>query len=369
MKRRAALMTLACLCSACAAVVGPDLPSSNAALFDRVWNDLDLHYSFFVIKSINWDSLGGVYRPRAVAAQTSDNLAPVLVDLLSNLHDEHVELEIGGNVYTTSSSPYPNLFDPTITFSKYVESVGGYSSGIDYGLATPTVGYIRFQTFEGTGWTPEIDTALAQLGPTTSLIIDVRHNGGGLVDNAVAIAGRFADRTTTVAYVRYRNGRAHTDFTAPIEQTVSPAGAQRFSGNVYVLTNRNTYSAAEFFVLAMQAFGRTTVVGDTTGGQTGSPFARELQNGWMYQFSESIEYTRDGRAFEGIGLPPDVPIQSTRSEINQLRDAQLERAIALAMSNNSSGHQQSRRGAGQLRNPAGTAVHNPRVNRSLGTER
>lgn len=257
----------------------------------------------------------------------------MLVGLLGNLHDNHIALTINGNDYATSGSPYPDLFDPTVTFEKYVTSVGGFSTGLSYGLVTPSVGYMRFQDFENDSLPPQVDTVLAQLGTATALIIDLRHNTGGLVDITTSIAGRFAERTTTAAYVRYRNGPAHSDFTASIAQQVSPAGVRQFRGKVYLLTDRNTYSAAELFVLELHALGHTIVVGDTTGGQAGSPFARELQNGWDYQFPESIEYTLDGRAFEGTGLPPDVPVQNTTVEINRLVDSQLERAIALATGN------------------------------------
>jgi carboxyl-terminal processing protease len=323
------LVVIVALCAACGAIVGPDPSTSSAALFDQVWRDVDLHYSFFDIKQVNWDSLGAVYRPRARAAQDDGALASVISSLLGSLHDQHILLDDA----PTAGSPYPNLFDPTITFSKYVENVGGFSSGIDYGLVTSSVGYIRFQSFDGTGWLPQIDTTLTQLGAVTALIIDVRHNAGGLLENALGIAGRFAERSTTVAFVRYRNGPLHSDFTAPVPQIVMPAGPSHFSGHVYLLANRNTYSAAELFVLAMRALGRTTVIGDTTGGAAGSPFARELQNGWTYQFPESMELTLDDRIFEDVGLPPDVPVHNTSVQINKLVDTQLERAIALAMGN------------------------------------
>lgn len=333
MKTRIWLALVSALCASCVALVGPDPATNEVALFDGLWQDLNLHYSFFVLKGVNWDSLRTVYRPRAQAAQNDNALAPVLIDLLSQLHDGHVLLSIGGEAFTTSSTPYPNRFDPTITFVKYVQREGAFQSGVSYGVVTPTIGYIRFQTFEGADWSSDVDAALVQLSSVSSLIVDVRNNGGGLIDNATAVAGRFADHLTTAAYVRYRNGPAHTDFTEQIAQRIAPLGSSHFSRHVYLLTDRNTLSAAELLVLAMRALGRTTVVGDTTGGQAGSPLVRELQNGWTYQFPESIEYTLDGRAFEDIGLPPDVPIQNTSDEINHLVDAQLERAIALAMTN------------------------------------
>jgi hypothetical protein len=314
---------LASLCAACSTIIGPDLPTTPAALFDRVWSDLDLHYSFFVVKQINWDSLGAVYRPRAIAAQSDDDLSTTIAAMLSKLQDGHVAWR-GSGVYTRPHEAF------LIPVNQFVSVEGSFKNGVLYGMASATVGYIAIGSFEGNGWLPEIDAALAALDGANAIVIDVRNNGGGLLDNATGAAGRFADRTTTVAYVRYRNGPAHTDFTAPIAQRVQPAGSRRFLKSVYVLTGRSTFSAAELFVLSMRALGRTTVVGDTTAGQTGSPLSRELQNGWSYQFPESIEYTLDGHEFEDIGLPPDVPVAIAYAQNGAIIDAPLARAIALA---------------------------------------
>ena len=317
------------LCAACNAIVGPDAPASAAALFDQVWNDFDLHYSLFVVKQVNWDSLGAVYRPLALA-QDPEGVSAVIAGMLSELQDDHV-LFRGSRVGTT---PHGDYFAPTDPFGKYVRYGGDLPGGISYGVVSPTVGYLAFSTFEGSGWLSSVDSALTLLGGVSSIIIDVRNNKGGFLENATGAAGRFADRTTTVAYVRYRNGPAHTDFAAPIAQQVVPAGSRRFAGKVYLLTSRNTISAAELFVLSMRALGNTTVVGDTTAGETGSPFARELQNGWSYQFPESMELTLDGQAFENIGLAPDVTVENSIDEINNHNvDAQLSRAIGLAAGN------------------------------------
>jgi hypothetical protein len=317
---------LAVLAAACGAIVGPDAPASQVALFDQVWNDLDLHYSFFVVKGINWDSLGAAYRPRALAAVNSLQLSTAIADMLSKLQDDHVVWR-GNRVGTT---PHGDFFAQTITYGKYVLYGGALPGGVTYGYVTPSLGYLQLSSFEGTGWLSSIDSAIALFHGASAIVIDVRNNDGGLLENATGVAGRFAARTTTVAYVRYRNGPAHTDFAAPIAQQVAPMGSRHFAGKVYLLTSRNTISAAELFVLSMHALGNTTVVGDTTAGETGSPFARELQNGWSYQFPESIEYTLDGKWFEDIGLVPDVTVENTSQDLQRLVDAQIARAIALA---------------------------------------
>jgi carboxyl-terminal processing protease len=326
MKRCAVLIVLMSLCAACSAIVGPDLSTSGPALFDRVWNDFDQHYSLFVVKQINWDSLRAVYRPLAVAAPDDDDVANTITDMLSNLRDGHVTFM--GNA--VGVAVHGNGYVPTITYGKYVVNGGAFPSGISYGTVSSTIGYIQIPTFEGGGVLPDLDNVLAALGGVTSVIVDIRNNDGGLLENATGTAARFAEQAMTVAFVRYRDGPAHTDFTAPIAQTVTPNGSHRFTGKVILLTSRNTVSAAELLVLSLRALGHTTVVGDTTAGETGSPFARELQNGWTYQFPESIEYTLAGNTFEDIGLAPDVAVRNTGPQIAANVDAQLVRAIALA---------------------------------------
>jgi hypothetical protein len=322
----AALTAAVVVAAACSEVVGPNADNSAAALFDQVWSDFDQHYSLFVVKNVNWDSLRAVYRPRALAATTLDGTSTQIAHMLGKLQDDHVVFR-GTRVGT---SPHGGGFE-AVNSAQYVQYGDGFSDGLYYGTVRPTVGYLNIPTFEGTNWVPEVDSALKVLGGMASIIIDVRNNDGGFLENATSAAGRFADRKTTVAYVRYRNGPAHTDFTSPIVQQVAPAGPRRFLGRIVLLTDRNTISAAELFVLSMRALGRTTVVGDTTAGETGSPFARELQNGWSYQFPESIEYTLEMKEFEDIGLPPDVCVQNAFTTSSVPNDSQLQRAIGLAI--------------------------------------
>jgi C-terminal processing protease CtpA/Prc len=309
--------------ASCGAVVGPDAASTSAALFDQVWSDVDLHYSFFQLKQVNWDSIRTVFRPRALATTTDVALSATIGGMLGTLQDDHVTFR-GSRVWASSRA---GIIDPTDIVPFVATTMTFEPDGLSYGFVDSAVGYIAIGSFDGLGWLPQVDSALTAMAAVKSIIIDVRNNQGGFLSNALDAAGRFADQTTTVAYVRYRDGPGHGDFTSSIAQQVSPSGTTHFGGRVYLLTGRNTISAAELFVLSMRALGHTTVVGDTTAGETGSPFARELQNGWSYQFPESIEYMLDGRTFEDIGLAPDVTVLNSS---RRLTDSQLAQAIALA---------------------------------------
>jgi C-terminal processing protease CtpA/Prc len=302
-----------------------------------VWRAVDLHYSFFQLKKVNWDSVGAHYRPLALAASADREFAVVLSQMLRELKDVHVSITPTGTAGTTrymaASDTARTYFAWDLVSRRYVPASRTTPGGhVRYGTTAANVGYLRIATFMGGPWESEVDDALERLSAdgATSVIVDVRDNAGGQYKLAASIAGRFADRTRTFGYVRYRNGRGHGDFTNYIAETVSPTGPRQFNGRVYVLTNRRSLSSAEDFVLAMRTFPTVTVVGDTTAGASGGPIVRELPNGWTYQLSEWIEYTATRQMFEGVGLPPDIVVKATLAERNRDVDAALERAIALA---------------------------------------
>jgi carboxyl-terminal processing protease len=329
-------LTLVLLFSAgCAdAFLGPAIAKDNGAVFDEVWREFDLHYSFFGVKRINWDSLGAHYRPLAVNASTDAEFAGVLGRMLDELHDVHVALTPGLAKETmrqlARSDTASTYFAQGVVFDRYVTS-SRYTSArhLRYGMATPTVGYILIASFTGGDWSKEMDEALDGLSTARSIVVDVRNNTGGTYVLAAALAGRFADRTRTFGYVRRRNGPSHDDFTDFVAEIVAPTGARQFRGPVIVLSNRRNVSTSENFILAMKALPSVTVVGDTTAGASGAPIVRELSNGWTYQLSEWIEYTPERTIFEGIGLPPHVVVRAKATDVGKNLDAVLERALSL----------------------------------------
>ena len=315
--------------------IGPPPPPTNAALFDQLWHDVDRHYPFLEYKHLNWDSLGALYRPRAVAAADPGQLAAVLGELLDELHDDHVSLSAGETAAIRfTARPAVEPFDVAATIERYVSGATTTAGKhVIYGALAPRVGYLRLPTFHDAGWAEEIDAALSSLdarGLSGALVIDLRGNGGGSRATAIAAAGRFADRARTFGYLRFRAGVGHDDFSPYAAERVPPSGTARFHGPVYLLTDREVLSAAEEFALAMRALPTTTTVGDTTGGASGGPVTRELSNGWTYQLSQWIEYTAAGAIYEDVGLPPDVEVLAGDASAGGGRDRALERAIALA---------------------------------------
>jgi hypothetical protein len=332
----AALGVVGIFAGACGdSIVGNQVGADHATVFDDLWHQTDLHYSYFELKHINWDSLGAHYRPLALAASSDAQFAAVLADMLNDLHDPHVSLTPGADRapmrYISNAERSPTYLNSRLIFTRYLPvSDSTADQRLKFGYAAPGIGYVRIPTFEGAGWDGDIDEALNALPNARALVIDVRDNPGGDYTLAADIASRFTDSRRVFAYVRRRNGPAHTDFTPDIAESIQPKGTH-FAGPVYVLANRHSFSSAEDFVLAMRSIPTVTIVGDTTGGASGGPITRELPNGWNFQLSEWIEYTAEHVPFDGVGLAPDVVVQATVDDYAHNVDAALVKALGMAV--------------------------------------
>jgi C-terminal processing protease CtpA/Prc len=218
----------------------------------------------------------------------------------------------------------------------YIDELKKYSATILYGTLKGNVGYILLGGMEEGIDTYEkaFDFLLDYFKDTDGIIIDIRNNPGGIDQESVYIAGRFATETNIGFKFRLKNGPAHDDFTPFYEYEVKPTGKEQYKKKVVVLTHRFSVSAAETFVLAMRSNDRVTIVGDTTSGAFSDMISRELPNGWVYTISIGDWRSSDGTSYEGIGLPPDVVVQNDSTDIANGRDEALEKAISLLKEGN-----------------------------------
>lgn len=137
-------------------------------------------------------------------------------------------------------------------------------------LIKPGVGYIRLSQFNETT-DREIAEALKQLGANSldGLILDMRGNPGGLLNEAVAVGDMFLEKNQLI--VSY-HGRS-----APERRFYAVRGNQGLNVPLVILVNNNSASAAEIVTGAVQDHDRGLVVGETTFGkglvQTVTPLA------------------------------------------------------------------------------------------------
>jgi carboxyl-terminal processing protease len=124
------------------------------------------------------------------------------------------------------------------------------------------------------------------------------------------------------------------DLKAAIAKTV---GGHAFAGQVIVLVDSASASAAELFARVIQLEGRGLVLGDRTSGSVMEaeiyPFSQgtEYEQIW-YEFfvTEANLIMKDGKSLEGVGVTPDEIVLPTPEDLAAGRDPALARAAALA---------------------------------------
>ena len=303
-------------------------PPTLVGRFDQFWETFDQRYSYFSFKRINWDSLRSVYHPRAASAATQEELVGILREMVVPLRDVHVKFTTptGSSIATYAPARMNwdrDLWLETIRSCPFRQARPNLGSCLMRGMAYIVVGNWTPSSFS----VPDLDAVVDQFRDAPGMIIEVRPNGGGDDALALALAGRFANATTTIGYVRYRDGPRHDDLGPEIVRRVSPRGAFQFTRPVIVLSGRGVYSSSETFISAMREMPNVTVLGDTTGGGSGNPSEYPLGDGWRYSVPRWIEWTADRHIIEWNGIAPDVFVPWDNGSILAGRDPVLEMAF------------------------------------------
>jgi hypothetical protein len=308
--------------------------SSPEMNFETLWKEFDTRYSFFEIKKIDWGALYSLYRPQVTSTTTDAQLFQVMSSMLSNLKDGHVNLttSVGTYAYAGWYSQYPTNFLGTTAAARYFSTDYGTTAGgyLRYARIADSIGYLYIGpilTGDQILWSQSIDIIINTLKDCKGIVVDIRSNGGGSDAFGNIVAGRFADQLRVYSYVRWRSGPSHSDFTDYQASTIEPQGPRQYTKRVALLTNRRCFSSAEGTILMMKALPNVTQIGDTTGGGSANPITLTLPNGWTYRVSRWIQYTAQKTVFEGIGLPPNIPVWISSADSAAGRDAILERAI------------------------------------------
>jgi carboxyl-terminal processing protease len=161
------------------------------------------------------------------------------------------------------------------------------------------IGYMAITRFsEATG--PDVVSALGKLrqqGALDALVLDLRNNPGGLVDQAIAVADQFLDSGTIVT-IRGRQGTIET-------QTAHKGGvAVRVS--VIAIVDQGTASAAEILAAALHDHGRAKLVGVPTYGKGTVQTFYDLDDGSGLKLTTARYFTPGGNSLESKGIIPDV---------------------------------------------------------------
>ena len=135
------------------------------------------------------------------------------------------------------------------------------------------------------------------------VILDLRNNPGGLIEQAVSVAGLFLDGGVVVSYER--RGQDTLVLEAPPGPEVREP--------LVVLVNKQSASAAEVVAGALQDRNRAVIVGSRTYGKGSVQESLTMNDGSSIQLTVGRYRTPTGRYLEGIGVSPDVQASDTNS--------------------------------------------------------
>jgi Peptidase family S41/Tricorn protease C1 domain len=303
-----------------------DPKSDNEVNFDLLWNTMNERYSFFEFKKINWDSVGDIYRPLAIQAESDKELFDVMAAMLNTLKDGHVNLRSPFDI--SRYSPYLEA-DPNYSYDVLERNYLGNFRITGYLLNQEIqgVGYIHYKSFVNPILDSELDEVINRFKDLPGVIIDIRNNGGGNPANGLKMAARMINERTKIYSYQLKNGPGSADFSEEKEVFLEPAkDLPKFPGRIVVLTNRSVYSAGSYFSAYIKGIPSAILIGDLTGGGSGVPAGFDLPNSWYFNYSSTIGYTVDGINFES-GVPVDIVASMTSSDIAAGKDPILERAI------------------------------------------
>lgn len=216
---------------------------------------------------------------------------------------QHVRGQEGTPVTLTLKRPSESVtFEVTLVRAKIRAPV------VRWALLPEQVGLVRIGSFSS-GATDKVRAALERLEQVgvRALILDLRGNPGGLVDEAVNVSGLFLPPDTVVFRSRDRTGNETTYRTKPDSQ---PAMLP-----LVVLVDRDSASAAEIVAGALQDYGRARIVGERTFGTGTVLIEFRLQDGSALLIGTQIWITPNDRIIWRNGIEPDVPVTLGANEM------------------------------------------------------
>jgi len=183
------------------------------------------------------------------------------------------------------------------------------------------VAYVRLRQFQA-GTHDELLAAAGKLRaaskrPLKGVILDMRNNPGGLVDEAEAVADEFLD--AGAIYSTRHRGQV-------IDEVKASTGGAFVSLPVVTLVNEYSASSAELLAGALQDNRRATVVGATTFGKGSVQTIFDLPGGAGMRLTTMRYYTPSGRSIQAQGILPDVRIENAKplGPGDVLRESDLE---------------------------------------------
>ena len=165
----------------------------------------------------------------------------------------------------------------------------------------PGYGYVRLSNFTGTT-TDDLEKALKEMEsakvPLKGLVLDLRNNGGGLLNQSIQVADMFLEQGQILS-IKGRNDKNTKVFDA------TPSGTQRLYPMV-LLINNGSASASEIVAGALQDHKRALILGTPSFGKGSVQTVETLRDGSGLKLTIARYYTPSGRSIQAKGIEPDI---------------------------------------------------------------
>lgn len=177
------------------------------------------------------------------------------------------------------------------------------------------IGYIRLTQFQERT-SRDLKKQLKELeaksgGKLAGLVLDLRNNPGGLLDQAVEVSDEFLE-SGLIVYTDGRRADAKMRFSAR-------SNTDRHDYPVVVLINGGSASASEIVAGALQDHGRGVTLGTKTFGKGSVQTITPLEDGSGLRLTTARYYTPSGRSIHGTGITPDILVEEPAQTEGQAR--------------------------------------------------
>ncbi|MBM3225363.1 MAG: S41 family peptidase, partial [Candidatus Tectomicrobia bacterium] len=165
------------------------------------------------------------------------------------------------------------------------------------------IGYIKLRSFHKTT-EDELEEALRDLGEQkiTSLVLDLRNNPGGLLEQAIAVANIFLEGGQLIVYTKGRLPNQNM-------KGFAKSDGLHVSHPVAVIINGGSASASEIVAGALQDLKRATVIGTQSFGKGSVQTIIPLSDGSGLRLTTAKYYTPKGIEIHGKGITPDIIVE------------------------------------------------------------